>query len=141
MLGDDAEAHEIVQDVFLSLFERPEQFGAQSSLNTFLYVMTTNLCLTRLRKQRNRARLLRERPSPDEGAAAHSPDAAALVRSVLDQLEAPLAQVAVYYYVDELSHEEIAGLLGRSRRQVGNYLERLRAWGKAHEGGAACSTG
>jgi DNA-directed RNA polymerase specialized sigma24 family protein len=51
----------------------------------------------------------------------------------------PLALVAVYYYVDELSHAEIARIMGCSSRHVGNLLERLTLWA-ANEESAACST-
>jgi RNA polymerase sigma-70 factor (ECF subfamily) len=35
-----------------------------------------------------------------------------------------LAQVVVYAYVDEMTHQEIADVLRCSRRQVGNLLQR-----------------
>jgi DNA-directed RNA polymerase specialized sigma24 family protein len=38
-----------------------------------------------------------------------------------------LQDIAVYYYVDELSHEEIAGIVGVSRRTVGNRLATFHA--------------
>ena len=31
-------------------------------------------------------------------------------------------------YQDEMSHAEIAALIGKSRRHVGDLLERARAW-------------
>jgi len=52
----------------------------------------------------------------------------------LEQLPRALAEVAVYYYVDELSQQEIADLMGCSRRHVGHLIERLEAWGQE----AAC---
>ena len=58
ILGNEVDAGEVVQDVFLSLLERPEQYGGRSSITTFLYRMTTNACLARLRDERNRERLL-----------------------------------------------------------------------------------
>src|SRR4051812_135657 len=61
LLGNESDAGEIVQDVFLSLFEKPEQFAGGSSLTTFLYSATTHACLTRLRNQRGRSRLQQER--------------------------------------------------------------------------------
>src|SRR5688572_26052095 len=61
ILGNAADAREIVQDVFLSLFEAPHQFRGKSSLSTFLYSATTHACLNRVRNQRNRERLIHER--------------------------------------------------------------------------------
>jgi RNA polymerase sigma factor (sigma-70 family) len=131
MLGSDADAHEIVSEVFLSLCERPEQYAGQSSLSTFLHRMVTNACLNRLRIQKNRARLL----ASDAAEAMHdssrppiAPDRALQLRHLLGSLPEELSQVAVYYYLDELTQEETAELMGCSRRQIGKLLERLQAW-------------
>lgn len=135
VLGSEADAHEVVHDVFLSLLERPEQFAGKSSLTTFLYSAVTHACLNRLRNHGTRARLLREHaPSarPSARPAAPADDVAAL-RAVLAALPEPLAQVAVYYYLDELTHADIARVLDCSRRHVGDLLQRLSAWAEAQE--------
>lgn len=138
MLGNSADAHEVVHDVFLSLYERPEQYAGKSSLNTFLYSAITHACLNRLRNGGNRRRLLEETqriPHPEMLAA--SPEQAAVLRSVLEQMPEPLAQVSVYYYLDELSHADIARIMGCSSRHVGDLLERVARWA-AREESAVC---
>ena len=128
LLGSDADAHEVVQDVFLSLFERPEQFEGRSSLTTYLYSMTTHACLTRLRNQRNRERLRQARLTPDAAAATGSglrQDQLLMLRQTLASLPSDVAQAAVYYLVDGLTHQEIARILECSRRHVGDLLARL----------------
>ena len=135
LLGDDAEAHEVLQDLFVSLLERPEQYAGASAVTTFLYSATTHACLNRMRNQRNRERLLQEQGVPNEVLQAS--DAPLQVRKVLARMPRELAEVAVYYFVDEMSHQEIAGLLGCSRRHVGNLVDRVLAWGRAEE--EACS--
>jgi RNA polymerase sigma factor (sigma-70 family) len=133
LLGDEAEAHEVVQDLFVSLLERPDQFAGRSTMSTFLYGATTHLCLNRLRNQRNRARLLRGHAATSKESPPTSVDNLLALRDALASLPTQLAEVAVYYFVDELSHEEIAGLLGCSRRHVGNLVLRLQQWGRAQE--------
>ena len=128
LLKSDAEAHEVVQDLFLSLYERPEQFAAKSTMTTWLYSATTHACLNRLRNQRNRARLLGEHAPMVEPEQRPKADALSALRNELERMPEPLGAVAVYYYFYELTHEEIAALLGCSRRQVGNHLERLQEW-------------
>lgn len=138
LLGSESDAHEIVQEVFLSLFERPEQYGARSALTTFLYSATTHACLNRLRNQRTRARLLtehtQERDLPE--ASAWTQERALMLRRALAELPEETARALVYHCVDGMSHEEIARLLGCSRRHVGDLLARANAWGKASEDGA-----
>lgn len=127
LLGNEQEAQDALQEVFLSLVQRPEQFQGGSSITTFLYAMTTNLCLNRLRNQRNRVRLAEQHlPAPEEAGAPRSEDLSA-VRQLLSRLPEAEARLVVYYYLDELTQDEIADLLGVQRRQVGRLLERLQA--------------
>jgi RNA polymerase sigma-70 factor (ECF subfamily) len=126
MLGSDAEANDVVSDVFTSLYERPQQYQGRSALSTFLYGMTTHACLSRIRNRNRRSRLLRYvSDAPASGTQPLAPDRAIQLRTLLDRVPEPLGLVAVYYYLDELTHEEIAEILGCSRRHVGNLLARL----------------
>lgn len=135
VLGNDADAHEVVHDVFLSLFERPEQFANKSQLSTFLYSAVTHACLNRLRSGNTRRRLLAQHAAQvPQPLATHAPaDQTSLVRALLARLPPPLGELAVYYYVDELTHAEIARVLGCSRRHVGDLLQRLVAWVEQQE--------
>ena len=125
----------MVQDLFASLLERPEQFGGKSALSTFLYSATTHACWTRLRQHRQRGRLLAQHAPADEGSEGARGEQLALLREALSTLDEELAGLAVYYYLDEMTHAEIAELLGCSRRQVGYLLERLEAKLKLRRGG------
>lgn len=126
LLGSDSDAREVMQEVFLSLVDEPQQFGGRSALSTFLYSATVNRCLNRLRDERTRARLLRERAVALPGPR-HAPSAEHVteLRALLLRLPEELAQVAVYQLADELSQEEIAEVMGSSRRHVRELLARL----------------
>lgn len=136
LLGSDADAHEVVHDVFLSLWERPGQFAANSSMSTFLYAAVTHACLNRIRNHNTRTRLslqhFTQAPTLSVAPIAQ-PDQTSVLRSALERLPHELAQVAVYYYFDELTHRDIASILGCSHRHVGALLERLEHWVKAEE--------
>jgi RNA polymerase sigma factor (sigma-70 family) len=126
ILGNDDEAGEILQEIFLGLVARPDQFAGRSSPSTYLYATTTHACLSRLRNRRNRGRLIDQQVRPwSSDVDPRTPEAAALVRSALAQLPDEEARVAVYYHLDGMSHAEIAELLGCSRRHVGDVLDRL----------------
>jgi RNA polymerase sigma factor (sigma-70 family) len=136
LLGNEADACEVVHDVFVSLFERPEQFSGESRMSTFLYSAVTHACLNRIRNRRTRERLLREQHEAlrssggGDGATAHD---RTLLRALLTRMPEPLGEVAVYYYMDELTHEEIARVIGCSRRHVGDLVERLLSWARNAE--------
>ncbi|HTE56626.1 MAG TPA: sigma-70 family RNA polymerase sigma factor [Kofleriaceae bacterium] len=125
ILGDAEEAREALQDVFLSLASRPGQFAGDSSIATFLYRVTTNYCLNRLRNRRRRAQLI-DRAVVNGSWTTWAP-ASVDAQDALQRLPEVLARIAVYYFIDEMTQDEIADLLGCSRRVVGKKLARLQA--------------
>jgi RNA polymerase sigma-70 factor (ECF subfamily) len=138
LLGNASDAHEVVHDVFLALYERPEQYSGRSRLSTFLYSAVTHACLNRLRNHDTRERLLREHASVAAPTLVRAgQEDAAEIRALLEHMPEPLAQVAVYYHLDELSHADIARIMGCSSRHVGDLLARVHAWVARREG-AVC---
>jgi RNA polymerase sigma factor (sigma-70 family) len=135
ILGSRTDAEEALQDVFLSLARAPRQFDGRSSMTTFLYSVTTHLCLNRLRDHRRRAAILRSE-APVVSGRADAPDGerAAILRQLIARMPEELATPAVHHYFDEMTHEEIAELLGCSRRHVGDLIERTRVWVAAEVG-------
>jgi RNA polymerase sigma-70 factor (ECF subfamily) len=126
LLGNEAEAQEALQDVFLSLMSRPEQFSGSSSITTFLYSMTTHLCLNRLRDFRNRSRLVEQHLEPLSKEGQPRSEELSAVRQILARLPDREAQLLIHYYVDEMTQDEIAEAMGIPRRQVGRLLERAQ---------------
>lgn len=125
LLRSSSDATDAVQDIFLSLVRRPEQIHGVRRVTAWLYRATTHYCLNKLRDRRGRLRILGTlRPA---SSVAPRSETFALLRSLLDQLPEPLAEVAVYHHLDGMTYDEIAEILGCSRRTVGTYLERLHA--------------
>jgi RNA polymerase sigma-70 factor (ECF subfamily) len=133
LLGNEADALEVLHDVFASLLERPEQFSGHSSVMTFLYSMTTHSALARLRRDRTRLRLLESHHDPDGGAASSGGIARAELRELLAALPDDLAELAVHYYLDEMTQDEIAEALGCSRQWVTKRVARLKAAVARHQ--------
>lgn len=125
LLGDEAEAQEVLHDVFTSLLRDPGQFAGLSSAMTFLYRMTTNAALGRLRRRRTRQRLLAANFAGREEPTQPSAEGLVELRAWLLALPDELARVAVYHHLDEMTQEEIAQVLGCSRQWVGKLLQRL----------------
>lgn len=124
ILGDEQEAQDVLQEIFISLLQKPEAFEGRSQMTTFLYSATTHRCLNRLRDKKTRARLLQKERREETTAAR---DGIVTARQLLAQLPDDLAQVVVYYYLDDMTHEEIAGQMGCARRTVGSLLEQATA--------------
>jgi RNA polymerase sigma-70 factor (ECF subfamily) len=129
LLCDDQDAQRVVTDVFGMLYDRPERYLKHPALSVQLYALTTRACFNRLRSRalhsrskRREANLNAKRmPQDDVSARARQ------VCEVLDALPEPLAQVAVYYYLDELSQEEVGAVLGCPKQRVVNLLSQLLA--------------
>ena len=141
VLRCDADAHEVVNDVFLSLLERPRQYGGRCAFGGFLHSAVTHACLNRLR---HRATRVKAAGDANLGAlfppaSAADPEEASTLRSVLARLPEQLAAVAVYYYLYELTHDDIARILGCSRRHVGDLVTRLEEWARAQKAGGAAA--
>jgi DNA-directed RNA polymerase specialized sigma24 family protein len=109
---------------------------AEDATSTWLYRITTNLCLNRLRDhRRHRERLALEGQSRLDGPTASGPPENRMaISALLAELPQELSETAVYYYVDEMDQEEIAAISGIARRTVGYRLERFRALALARLG-------
>ena len=127
LLRNDDDAHDVLHDVFVNLYRSGERFAERSSVVTYLYSMTTHQCLNRLRNRRTRARLLGVESAAWPRLVPARGEGQILAREILEALSAEDASLALYLYCDELTHDEIAALLGCSRRTVGNLEQRLAA--------------
>ena len=126
MLRSEEDARDVVQDVFLAIYRDPGRFQARSSIATYLYSATTHACLNRIRDGKNRTRLVAIETAAWGNQAPPRGETQALACEILDSLPDEDAALAVYLYCDELTHDEIADLLGCSRRHVGDRATRLR---------------
>jgi RNA polymerase sigma factor (sigma-70 family) len=124
LLRNEDDARDAVQTLFLHLLQEPEP----TLELPFLYRTLTHRCLNLLRDDKNRARLL-ERESPSlRGSSRIAPDAQVLGLDVLCKLsvvvEEAVMETLVYRFFDEMGLEEIADVMGVSRKTVQNRLAR-----------------
>jgi RNA polymerase sigma factor, sigma-70 family len=115
MLGNDRDARELVQDVFVRAWEKLESFRGQSSLATWLHRLAVNVVLHHLRTvKRESLRMLDD--TDDIPLAARSPaaglDAGIDVDRALTRLPAGARTVFVLHDIHGYSHEEIAQMTG-----------------------------
>jgi RNA polymerase sigma-70 factor (ECF subfamily) len=125
ILGSEADAQEALQEVFASLLREPDALREARSIVGWLYQATTHFCLNQLRNRKTGARLLELHPKPAESAPG-SAEALAELRRLLPRMHPDAAAALVYRHLDGMTHDEVAELLGCSRRQVGYLLERAQ---------------
>lgn len=134
-------AEDLVQDVFLQLFKKLDQYQGRSRLSTWAYRTAINCALMHLRKKRLETVSLEDEFISRAGEEAgielqipsedtHLRDAEIRLRleQALAQLPPEERQLIVMYDVEGYSHQEIADLLGEdSRKRMKNARISLRA--------------
>lgn len=130
MLGDDGTAEDIAQDVFLKTWLKAASWEpGQAKIITWMRRVTTNMCLDRLRKHKEK--LPGELPdmiSEDAGADQTLVEAeqSARVQAALQELpERQRAAITLCHY-QYCSQSEAADILGVSVRAYESLLARAR---------------
>lgn len=145
MTGNTAEAEDFTQDTFLQMFRKLSSFRGDSALSTWLYRLTVNTVLMRIRRKGLRRISLDEAinpPSPGEcehwkadDRLSALPDRIDLTRA-LKELPNGTRTVLVLYEIDGYDHHEIARLLrcsvGNSKSQLYRAKMRMRELLKAN---------
>ncbi|MBM4319589.1 MAG: sigma-70 family RNA polymerase sigma factor [Deltaproteobacteria bacterium] len=139
LLADEDEAWDATQEVFLRAEQGMDGFAGRSSMLRWLLRIATNHCLNQLRAQRVRRGSGRLEPEaldrepmvadPSVGNA-EAGERALLVRSLLAGFDQQTQAMALGYFVDEMSQEEVAEEVGLSvptvRKRLRQFVERAR---------------
>jgi RNA polymerase sigma-70 factor (ECF subfamily) len=132
LLRDDDAARDATQDVFVRVLRAGVGEGEGIVPPTaFLLRTATNHCLNQLRAGRAAWRDELARMERDRTARGIEPDARELVRALLACAPPEAQEIAVLYFVDELTQAEIAQETGRSlptvRKRLREFLSAARA--------------
>ncbi len=125
LLGDSESAHDATQEVFMRVIRTGRHVPPEPTPTAWLYRVTTNLCLNRLRDLRRQQARLAEN-TVTTGTVSAKGEARVIVAEILSRVPEELQDVAVYFFVDELTYDEIAPLMGVSRRTISNRLASFR---------------
>jgi RNA polymerase sigma-70 factor (ECF subfamily) len=138
MLGNTADAEDLLQEIFLTAHRKLESFRGESSLGTWLYRLATNQCLDHLRSRAARAGNVTDALDDDPTLADASSRSLAERTVTKMDLERALARLPegcraafVLHDIEGLEHREVADVLGiaegTSKSQVHKARLRLRS--------------
>jgi RNA polymerase sigma-70 factor, ECF subfamily len=118
-VGRHEDASDLSQDVFLRAYRGLRTFRGQSSLGTWLYRIGINVCLNRVAVQVPRTEAIDAREHVD--TTAESPvervlrdERAVRVRAAVAQLPPKQRATLILRIYHEMSHQEIADIVGSS---------------------------
>ena len=142
-----ADAQEITQDVFVTIFRRHDSFEGRSALSSWIYRITMNAALNKKRGKRAELETSLDADLPTFFPDGHragerawlvadwsrSPEAEALsgesrevLRRAIDALPDHYRAVLILRDVDGLSNEEVAAATGETVASVKSRLHRAR---------------
>lgn len=134
--GDRALAEDVTQQIFLKLFTAIRQFRGDSEFTTWLYRLVVNACLDERRRlkrllpldfsQTTRTSVAMNNVSekkPQERQYARL-EVAEAVRVAIEQLKPKFRLPILLKYIEGLSYEEIAEVMGCSKGTVASRLNR-----------------
>jgi RNA polymerase sigma factor (sigma-70 family) len=129
--GRRAWAEDLTHDVFIKLLERLPSFTAQDNIGGWLYRVSANLCLSRLRREQSFLRCLVRGsftpPGPDPRTTVEQRDEAMEAMATLGTLPAAERVALCLKVFDGLAQRDIAATLGFSEGYVSKLLSRALA--------------
>ena len=144
LAGNDGQAEDIAQEVFLRAFQHFPQLRDSPTAGGWLKTVTTNLTLNHLTRYRNRWRLFSELRKTAGDAESSAPEMdlpvpdtlladlgaeqrRALIEEALHKLPQHQRLPLVLYHFEDLSYEEIAIKLHASLAKIKTDIRRARA--------------
>ena len=122
-LADAARGEELVQDVFVAVFEHARRYEPRSSFRSYLFGIAWNMLLAERRKAARRGAAALEE---DAAAPSLDPDAALWVRRALATLDEHDREIVMLREFEQLHYQEIADLLRLPLNTVRSRLFRAR---------------
>src|SRR4051812_18906490 len=141
-LHNTEEAEEITQDVFVEVYQSAKGFKGDSSIGTWIYRITVNKSLDRLRYRKRKKRfafleslfkkdsseLQHDIPSFEHpGIELENKENAAILFQAIELLSEQQKTAFILSYIEDLSQKEVAEIMKLSEKAVESLLQRAKA--------------
>ena len=134
MMKHREEAEEVAQDSFIKAYRSLEKFKGDSKFSTWMYRVTYNTCLDRLKKNKRKQNTVaideftehKVKTIDNALDKIEKEERQTAIRQCLDQLSSEDNYLLTLYYFDELSLDEIAKIIGLKPNNVKVKLHRSR---------------
>lgn len=129
MLGDETEAEDVAQDVFLRLWRQAGQWeGGRAKVSTWLYRVTVNSCIDRLRSRRDETveKMPELSSQATQDQSLEEEDLQRYMDEALQALPERQRTALVLFHYEDLSMSAVAQIMGASVEAVESLLGRGR---------------
>lgn len=138
-LANRADAEDVVQDVFLKVYQAGKTYEPTAKFTTWVYRITVNVCLNRIRSARTRQAVSLDAPGEEDrsmdvpdnpaetvGQKLEREELEAKVREAMEALPDTQRTAVLLRRFQELSYEEIAQAMETTVPAVKSLLARAR---------------
>ncbi len=123
-IGDSEVAKDLVQEVFIYLFEKIQQNKKVHHFSSWVYQATYHKCIDYIRSQSKYEDLDKAQHLTNEESKANSTDTKKWIDSALNQLK-PEERFLVILYSEGLSYKEMSEITGIKFTSIGKTLSRV----------------
>jgi len=127
---DRNSAEDCVQEVFIRLIKNKNTFNVSMRFPTWIYTVARNICLNRIRA---RAGLLHfellDNDMPDKSDSSGKvvrQELYEIIRKAVSELPEKLKAVFIMRELDEISYEDIAGIIGSNEGNIRTLFHRAK---------------
>ena len=131
------DAEELTQDVFVEIFRSASRYNFKASLSTWIYRITVNKCLDKLRykKAKKRFAFVAHFFTADDhgnipetsGDHQHSEEQNRLLYKAIDRLPEKQKTALILTQIEELSIKETAAIMNTTAKAVESLTQRAKA--------------
>ena len=129
-LHDLHDSEDLMIEAFSRIIAKRPRF-TMAGFRPYLYKTARNLALRHLERRSRIFSLERLELEPEDehrvDAAVFTTDTSRIVRDCLDELSADYREALYLVYIEEMSYEQAATVMGKSRKQVDNLVSRGKA--------------
>ena len=136
------ERNDVFQEIQINIWKSLDNFRGQASVSTWIYRITVNTCLSYLRTEQRRKRLIdRDASESIDLLTEENIEESEELKHLLDRLYrrittlSPIDRAVISLYLEDVSSKESAEILGISEANVRVKLHRIRKALKEMEDG------
>lgn len=129
-LNDEDEAKDVVQDVFLKLWQKKETLSDVSNVEAFAMQMTKNRCLDIIRERKGKQTVTTEKVIKSDTTDVHLQvelsESAGLIKKLVNALPELQRKVMQMRDIEQFTYEEIAEMTDLQMNAIRTNLSRAR---------------